>query len=196
MINHPSKIDFRKVFTKSMRKPPIAKPLMLVLYVFRKRYRYPQSANPSSEHDLSFNTLSEASNHAFQAQVNLANKIIPNRSGIKRGVIYARANGREKQKIVHNLRRQVELVRRKMRRDHVKEVEDPITDVSSGLDFERKGLKRLLEIACAKRIDCVYVSSLDRLGRHVFETRHFIYRFSLEGVVVRWIEEEECNSDD
>jgi len=169
---------------------------MLDFCVFRKRYRYLLWAKPFSEHDLSLSMLGEASNHALQAEVELAHKIMQRLSGVKRGVIYAWANWREKREIAHNLRRQVELLKEKMKRDCVEEAENPIEDVSLGLNFGRKGLKRVLEITSAKRVDCIYVSSLDRLGRQVFETRHFIYRLNLEGIIVRWIEKEECNSDD
>jgi hypothetical protein len=190
VTNHASLNVFRKANSISMKLPAMVQALMLELYVFRKRYRYPSSANPFSEHDLSFNMLSEASNHVFPAQVIWADMIMLSCSGIKRGVIYARVNGSQKRKIAHNLRGQVELFRGQMKRDSVEEAERPIKDVASGLDFKRKGLKKLLELACAKRVDCVYICSLDRLGRHVFETFHFMYRLRLEGVVVRCIERE------
>ena len=186
--NHADTKVLRKGFNKSMRDSPMVQALMLKLCIFRKGYKYLSSANPFSEHDLSFNMLSEASNHAFMAHVQPADMIMQCRSVIERGVIYARVNGGEKQKIAHDLRRQVELLREKMKRDRVEEVEEPIEDVASGLDFKRKGLQRLLELAHTKRVDCVYVYSFDRLGRHVAGTPHLIFRLRSEGVVVRCIE--------
>jgi len=105
-------------------------------------------------------------------------------SGKKRGVMYKRVST-EDQRDNYSFPRQQKLLREKMKNDDVEEVHEPIEDVESGRDFERKGLKELFELATEKRIDYVYVLDLDRLGRHVAETPYLMYRLKEEGVIVR-----------
>lgn len=188
-IHHNAFSGLRKTNKQSMMKPAMAKLLMLLLNLFRRPYKYPRSANPFSEHDLGFNTPSEASNHAFLAQVTGADIFMPSCPSMKRGIIYARVNGSEKRKITRDLRKQVEVLRGQMKRDGVEEVEEPIKDVASGRNFKRVGLKRLLKLACARRIDCVYVSGLDRFGRRFIEPIRFLYLLRLQGVVIKCVEE-------
>ncbi|MGA9388721.1 MAG: recombinase family protein [Candidatus Bathyarchaeia archaeon] len=113
----------------------------------------------------------------------------------KRGVIYKRVSGDGQQKNGYSLPSQDRLVRDKMIQDGVVEVHEPIEDVESGRNFERKGLKILLELAYARLIDYVYVYDLDRLGRHVAETPYLMYTLKENGVIVRDIKEE-YNFDD
>jgi DNA invertase Pin-like site-specific DNA recombinase len=103
--------------------------------------------------------------------------------------MYKRVSG-EDQRDNYSFPRQEKLLREKMKNDGVEEVHEPIEDVDSGRDFERKGLKDLFELAFEKRIDYVYVIDLDRLGRHVAETPYLMYRLKEEGVIVRDLYEE------
>jgi DNA invertase Pin-like site-specific DNA recombinase len=115
---------------------------------------------------------------------------VEDNSGRRRGVIYTRVSTVEQRKSGYSLPSQLKLLREKMKKDGVEEVQEPIEDAESGQDFERKGLKKLLDLAHTKRIDYVYVLDLDRLGRHVAETPYLMYRLKEEGVIVRDINEE------
>jgi DNA invertase Pin-like site-specific DNA recombinase/transposase-like protein len=103
----------------------------------------------------------------------------------KRGVIYARVSTEEQKKNGHSLPSQIRLLEEKMRNDGVEPVHSPITDIESGRNFERKGLKELLKLAETRSIDYVYVYDLDRLGRDVVETPYLMYRLKEFGVIVR-----------
>jgi len=111
-------------------------------------------------------------------------------SGKKRGVIYARVSTEEQRKSGHSLPSQIALLEEKMKKDGVEAVHSPITDVDSGRNFEREGLKELLKLAESRSIDYVYVYDLDRLGRNVVETPYLMYKLKEMGVIVRTIDGE------
>lgn len=105
----------------------------------------------------------------------------------KNGVVYARNNENGQKSPVNGLPIQVELCRRAMKQDGVNEAYPPISDVASGRDFERLGLKELLNLAKEGRIAYVYTTGLDRLGRDVVKTLNFIVQLKELGVVIRTI---------
>jgi DNA invertase Pin-like site-specific DNA recombinase len=113
----------------------------------------------------------------------------------RRGIIYARVSTEEQQKSGYSIPSQIKLCREKMKIDGVEEVHEPIIDVDSGRDFERKGLKEVVELAYAKRFDLLYVLDLDRLGRHVAETPYLMWNLKENGVIVSDIKQE-YNFDD
>ena len=50
-----------------------------------------------------------------------------------------------------------------------------VTDVGSGLNFKRKGLRSILELCFARRLGRVYVSHRDRICRFAFELLQWIF---------------------
>jgi DNA invertase Pin-like site-specific DNA recombinase len=52
-----------------------------------------------------------------------------------------------------------------MKRDMVEEVHPPITDISSGRNYKRPGLRELIKLAKDRSIDYLYVYDLDRVCR-------------------------------
>jgi len=113
-----------------------------------------------------------------------------NSSNKKRGVIYARVSTEEQRKSGHSLPSQIALLEEKMKKDGVEAVHPPITDVDSGRNFEREGLKELLKLAESRSIDYLYVYDLDRLGRNVVETPYLMYKLKEMSVIVRTIDGE------
>ena len=120
---------------------------------------------------------------------------ISTKSEKKRGVIYRRVSTDDQKDNGYSLQRQERELREKMLRDGVEEIRQPIEDVESGRDFNRQGLKLLLQLAHGGLIDYVYVYDLDRLGRDVIETPYLMHKLKKLNVVVRDIKEE-YNFDD
>ncbi len=82
------------------------------------------------------------------------------------------------------MRRQVELLK-KYANEHGYEIVEIITDVSSGLKENRKGLKRLFKLVTEKRIDIVLVTFKDRLTRFGFEyLKYFFRKFDVDIVCI------------
>jgi predicted site-specific integrase-resolvase len=65
----------------------------------------------------------------------------------EKGVIYARSNKIGQKSSGHGLSAQVKLCRKAMKEAGVNEAHPPILDVASGLDYGRRGLRRLLRLA-------------------------------------------------
>ncbi len=104
-----------------------------------------------------------------------------------RAVIYARVSS-HKQKKDGNLERQIDRLRNYCSARGYKVVEI-ITDVASGLDENRKGLRKLFEIVEKNRVDVVVVEFKDRLTRFGFE---YLKRyFEFHNVRVEVVEETE-----
>ncbi|QOJ78906.1 IS607 family transposase [Infirmifilum lucidum] len=107
-----------------------------------------------------------------------------------RAVIYARVSSR-KQEIDGDLERQVERLRLYASARGYKVV-GVVTDVASGLNEDREGLERVMEMAKAKQFDILLVEFRDRLARFGFEyLRRYFEAF---GVRVEAVEEGEEKS--
>ncbi|GAB6945422.1 IS607 family transposase [Vulcanisaeta sp. JCM 14467] len=104
-----------------------------------------------------------------------------------RAVIYARVSS-SKQKEQGDLDRQVELLK-KYADERGYTVVDVITDVGSGLEEERGGLKRLLKMVADKRVDVVLIMYRDRLTRFGYEYLQFF--FERHGVRIEEVLQEE-----
>ncbi|HWQ17284.1 MAG TPA: IS607 family transposase [Sulfolobales archaeon] len=102
-----------------------------------------------------------------------------------RAVIYARVSS-HKQKADRDLDRQIERLRSYCSaRGYI--VVDIITDVASGLDENREGLKRLIEMAINKQMDVIVVEFKDRLTRFGFEYLRKL--FETHSVAIEVVEE-------
>lgn len=121
--------------------------------------------------------------------------IISSKSGKKRGVIYRRVSTDDQKDNGYSLQSQTNRLKEKMTNDGVIATLEPIEDVESGRNFERKGLKVLIRLAREGLIDFVYVYDLDRLGRDVIETPYLMHKLKKMGVIVSDINEE-YNFDD
>jgi len=108
----------------------------------------------------------------------------------KRGVIYRRVSTDDQKDNGYSLQSQTNRLKEKMIKDGVEEIQEPIEDVESGRNFERKGLKELMRLAREGLIDFAYVFDLDRLGRDVIETPYLMHKLKKLGVIVRDINEE------
>jgi DNA invertase Pin-like site-specific DNA recombinase len=108
-----------------------------------------------------------------------------NATSKKRGIIYIRVSGDDQKETGYSLPSQVRALREKMKKDGVEEVHQPIEDVESGRNNERKGIKLVIELAERKCYDFLYVYDLDRLGRHYAETPYLMFRLREHGVIVR-----------
>lgn len=109
-----------------------------------------------------------------------------NESTKKRGIVYARVNRCEED----NLGAQILACQAKMKTDMVEEVHAPITDIGSGMNFERSGLEELQELAKSRSIDYLYISDLDRLGRNILKTLQILKCLKESNVTVEAIEGE------
>ena len=121
--------------------------------------------------------------------------IISSKSVKKRAVIYRRVSTDDQKDNGFSLQSQTNRLKEKMTNDGAEAVHEPIEDVESGRNFERKGLKVLMRLAREGSIDFAYVYDLDRLGRDVIETPYLMHRLNKMGVIIRDINEE-YNFDD
>lgn len=98
-------------------------------------------------------------------------------SASRKSIIYARVSTRKQQ---HDLSNQVEFLRSKFPDFEV------ITDIGSGVNFNRRGFKRILELAVSGDIETVAVAHKDRLCRIAFDLVEWILqRHGCKTVVVQ-----------
>jgi DNA invertase Pin-like site-specific DNA recombinase len=102
-----------------------------------------------------------------------------------RAIIYTRVSTEEQKDLGNSLPSQIRNLREKMQREGVKEVHEPIEDVESGRNSERKGIKKVIELAEKHMFDLLCVWDLDRLGRDVAETPYLMHKLKENGVIVR-----------
>ncbi len=72
-------------------------------------------------------------------------------------------------------------------------------DNYSGMNYDRPGIKRMLELANAKKIDTVFVKDFSRLGRHLGRTQICLEELKEKGVRVISVSEKMdsfCDSDE
>jgi len=98
----------------------------------------------------------------------------------RRAVIYARVSSR-KQAEQGDLDRQVEALRR-FASENGYEVVSVITDVGSGLNTKRRGLRKLFEKVVRREIDYVLITHRDRLTRFGYD--YLKYFFKQFGVTI------------
>lgn len=93
-----------------------------------------------------------------------------------KAVIYARVSSADQKE---DLERQVEVIRRFAEKEGL-DVLEVVTDIASGLNGKRKGLRRLYELIREKKIGKVLITYKDRLTRFGYE--HLEEFFSSYGV--------------
>ena len=92
-------------------------------------------------------------------------RILGGRKPQNKAVIYARVSSADQKE---DLERQIEVLRKFAEKKGL-EVLEIITDVASGLNGKRKGLKRLFELVKKREIEKVLITYKDRLTRFGYE---------------------------
>ena len=102
---------------------------------------------------------------------------VARRATTRKSIIYARVSTRKQQ---HDLYNQVEFLRAKFPDFEV------ITDIGSGVNFNRRGFKRILELALSGDVETVAVAHKDRLCRIAFDLVEWILqRHGCKTIVVQ-----------
>ena len=86
-------------------------------------------------------------------------------TGVKRVVIYARVSGNTQK---DDLERQISSLEDYVRKHFAQAEYVVVKDIASGLKEDRRGLKKLIEMARKKQIDSIVVAYKDRLTRFGF----------------------------
>jgi DNA invertase Pin-like site-specific DNA recombinase len=82
-----------------------------------------------------------------------------------------------------------------MKNDQVEEVHPPIGDIASGKNHKRCGLQKLQQLAENRKIDFLYVSTIDRLGRETVKTLQLLKSLAEADVTVKTVDGEFSFSD-
>jgi len=90
-------------------------------------------------------------------------------------IIYARVSSKKQES---DLNRQIQLLREKYPKHKV------VSDIASGITFERKGFTSILEKVFRGQISEVVVASKDRITRLGFDLLQFIFKFFHTSLVV------------
>jgi excisionase family DNA binding protein len=93
-------------------------------------------------------------------------KILRGVQRIRRLAIYARVSSNTQK---DDLERQVEALKPWVAKNFPQAEYTVVTDIASGLNEERRGLKELIEMARRREVDAVVVAHKDRLARFGFE---------------------------
>jgi DNA invertase Pin-like site-specific DNA recombinase/uncharacterized protein YlaI len=107
-----------------------------------------------------------------------------NENNAKGAAIYGRVSSTEQAKYGYSLYDQVERLRDEARRRGYTDVYEVIDAGVSGTNFEREGLSKLLRLASERKIDTVFVTSLDRIGRNLIESLDYTQRLRELGVKI------------
>jgi putative resolvase len=93
----------------------------------------------------------------------------------KQKIIYCRVSSKKQE---DDLKRQTDLLRQQYP-DHVL-----VTDIGSGINWKRKGLQTLLELAMSGQLEEIVVAHRDRLCRFAFELIEFILSKTKTKIIV------------
>jgi predicted site-specific integrase-resolvase len=103
----------------------------------------------------------------FNVKKYLLDNKIKVKDEIKKNYIYCRVSSYDRKE---DLQRQVDFLKNKYPTYEV------ITDIGSGINFKRKGLKKLIKIAIANELKEVVVTYKDRLCRIGYDLIEFIFK--------------------
>ena len=109
---------------------------------------------------------------------------LPNPKKPKRGIVYARVSSHKQQ---DDLQRQIAFLSAKFP-DHI-----VLYDIASGINWKRKGLKTILELADTGDINEVVVAAKDRLCRFAFELLELV--LSKRGVRITALESTDVSEE-
>lgn len=105
----------------------------------------------------------------------------------KRKVCYCRVSSNDQR---NDLTRQVELLKEKYPSHEI------ITDIGSGINFKRKGLKKLIDLAIKNELDEVVITFKDRLCRIGFELVEYILtEYSSAKIIIENLEDKPISQE-
>lgn len=87
----------------------------------------------------------------------------------KKNIIYCRVSSYDRKE---DLKRQEEFLKEKYKNEY----DEVITDIGSGINFERNGLKKLIDYAIHNELNKVFVTYKDRLCRIGFDMINYIFK--------------------
>jgi putative resolvase len=123
----------------------------------------------------------------FNVKKYLLDNNIEVKEEIKKNFIYCRVSSYDRKE---DLARQVEFLQSKY------PLYEVITDIGSGINFKRKGLKKLIKLAIANELNEVIVTYKDRLCRIGYELVEFIFKdYSNAKIIIENTEEKNINEE-
>ena len=123
----------------------------------------------------------------FNVKKYLLDNKIKVKDEIKKNYIYCRVSSYDRKE---DLQRQVDYLKNKYPTYEV------ITDIGSGINFKRKGLKKLIKIAIANELNEVVVTYKDRLCRIGYDLIEFIFKdYSNAKIKIENIKEKNINEE-
>lgn len=108
----------------------------------------------------------------------------PDEKNRKGAATYARVSSGEQVKHGYSLYAQSERLREEARRRGYTNIYEVVDAGESGTNFEREGLSKILRLASEGKIDAVFVTSLDRIGRDLIESLNYVRRLDELGVKI------------
>ena len=123
----------------------------------------------------------------FNVKKYLIDNKIEVKEEIKKNYIYCRVSSYDRKE---DLQRQVDFLKNKYPTYEV------ITDIGSGINFKRKGLKKLIKIAIANELNDVVVTYKDRLCRIGYDLIEFIFKdYSNAKIIIENTKEKNINEE-
>jgi predicted site-specific integrase-resolvase len=123
----------------------------------------------------------------FNVKKYLLDNKIEIKEEIKKNYIYCRVSSYDRKE---DLQRQVDFLKNKYPTYEV------ITDIGSGINFKRKGLKKLIKIAIANELKEVVVTYKDRLCRIGYDLIEFIFKdYSNAKIIIENTKEKNINEE-
>ncbi len=122
-------------------------------------------------------SIRTVSNHRLYNREDIYNILGRNPTPVstRRKYIYARVSSKKQ---MDDLQRQIDFLRTKFP-DHI-----VVTDIASGINWKRKGLKTLLEQSMLGMVEEIVVAHRDRLCRFAWEFMEFVFNQSKTKLVV------------
>ncbi len=123
----------------------------------------------------------------FNVKKYLLDNNIEVKEEVKKNFIYCRVSSYDRKE---DLARQVEFLQSKY------PLYEVITDIGSGINFKRKGLKKLIKLAIANELNEVVVTYKDRMCRIGYELVEFIFKdYSNAKIIIENTEEKNINEE-
>lgn len=123
----------------------------------------------------------------FNVKKYLLDNNIEVKEEVKKNFIYCRVSSYDRKE---DLARQVEFLQSKY------PLYEVITDIGSGINFKRKGLKKLIKLAIANELNEVVITYKDRLCRIGYELVEFIFKdYSNAKIIIENTEEKNINEE-
>lgn len=123
----------------------------------------------------------------FNVKKYLLDNNIEVKQDVKKSFIYCRVSSYDRKE---DLASQVEFLQNKY------PLYEVITDIGSGINFKRKGLKKLIKLAIANELNEVVITYKDRLCRIGYELIDFIFKdYSNAKIIIENTEEKNINEE-